>query len=274
MPTVLFWNLNRRGLTEEVSQLCRIHSVDILVLAEAGLSDLKFQRQLSRETGSAYIAPYNELSSRIRFFFRYPSESIRPAADSYGLSIREIRPPLGRSVLIAGVHLSSKRHADREEQLFQARDAVAKIAETEENLGHSRTLVIGDFNMNPFEGGLVDADSFHGVMTMHIAQKQDRNVRKMKRKFFYNPMWSRMGDGSEGPAGTYYYQRSRNREFFWHTFDQALIRPALLPSFRRENLKILTAVGSRSLLTEGEISSGYSDHLPIMIELTTELEGL
>ena len=105
MPTVLFWNLNRKKLTEEIAQLCKIHDVDILVLAEVEFSDTKLQRRLRYETGSPYIAPYNELSSRIKFFFRYPSESIRLAADSYGLSIREVHPPLGRSILLAGVHL-------------------------------------------------------------------------------------------------------------------------------------------------------------------------
>jgi len=273
MPVFLFWNLGRKPLLREVSQFCQQYSVDVLVLAETKFPDVELQHHLKDKTGSVYIAPYNELSSRVKFFFRYPPESIRQVADSYGLSIRELRPPLGKPILLAGVHLSSKLHADREEQTAQARLAVQMIEEAELNLGHERTLVIGDFNMNPFEGGLVDADSFHGVMAQSTAKKGSRQVRQVERKYFYNPMWGKFGDGSSGPPGTYYYRSTKNRAFFWNMFDQAIIRSDLLPSFEKGRLEVLTEINDCQLLGNDKISDEFSDHLPIMIELATELEG-
>ncbi|MEL6881114.1 MAG: endonuclease/exonuclease/phosphatase family protein [Cyanobacteria bacterium J06607_10] len=270
MPVALFWNLNRKALGREVAQLCKIHNVDILVIAEAGLPDVALQHLLSQETKTTYIAPFNEFSSRVKFFFRYPPESIRLVADSYGLSIREVRPPIGESLLLVGVHLSSKLYADRNEQSAQARLAICTIAEAEQSVGHKRTLVIGDFNMNPFEGGLVDADTFHGVMDQSIAKENMRTVRQVERRFFYNPMWGKLGDSSEGPPGTYYYKSSKNREFFWNTFDQVLIRPELIPFYQEGLLKVLTEIYDTQLMTDGKISNDFSDHLPIMIKLATE----
>ncbi len=234
------------------------------------MPDVEIQRSLRRETETVYIAPFNELSSRIKFFFRYPPESVRQVADSYGVSIREIRPPVGMSLLLAGVHLSSKLYVDREEQSSQARLVTRMIEEAERSVGHERTLVIGDFNMNPFEGGLVDADSFHSVMAQSIAERKMRKVRQVERRYFYNPMWGKLGDGSQGPPGTYYYQGFKNRELFWNMFDQVLIRPELLPYYRKEALQVLTEVGDRQLLTGDRINGYFSEHLPIMIGLATE----
>lgn len=272
MAKILFWNTNKKELSKIIAQICREYDIDILILAEPGMDDVMLQKHLKNETQTVYIAPFNELSSRnIKFFFRYPTESIKPISDSYGVSIRELRSPLASPMLIAAVHLSSKLYADSNEQAAQTRQIIQSIKEAEENVGHDRTVVIGDFNMNPFEKGLVDADAFHSVMSQLIARKESRNVRKVKRKFFYNPMWSRMGDLSDGPPGTYYYQASKNFELFWNTFDQVLIRPDLLTTFRKETLKVVTEIGTNQFLETDKINQDdFSDHLPIMIELEIE----
>lgn len=275
MAVFLFWNVHHEAIAREVALLCKYHDVDVLILAEASFTDFELQHNLTRETERVYIALYNELSSRLRFFFRYPPGAISPVRDIPNrLSIREIQPPSGNSILLAAVHLVSKLHADDSDQASQARSVTRAIEEAEATVGHCRTLVIGDFNMNPFEGGLIDADAFHGVMTQTTAQKITRTVAGSKRNFFYNPMWGKFGDGSEGSPGTYYYSSAKNRQFFWNMFDQVLLRPDLLPTFKMDNLKVLTEIGETPLLKAGNIDRSISDHLPIMIKLPIELEGL
>jgi len=277
MAVFLFWNLNRKPLIEEVVQLCSIHDVDVLILAEVNFSDSELQRQLKAKTKSVYFEEHSDFSTqKLKFFHRYSSESTFSVFDNtYGsLTVKSVRPPLGMSILVAAVHLTSKRFADDNEQSSQAQLIVKDIENVEKVVGHCRTLVIGDFNMSPFEGGLVNSDAFHSVMSQSTALKRQRVVRQTNRNYFYNPMWSRLGDGSEGPPGTYYYSSSRNREFFWHTFDQVLLRPDLLPVFKMENLKVLTEIGDIPLLRAHKIDRSFSDHLPIMIKLPIELEGL
>ncbi|MEM9214376.1 MAG: endonuclease/exonuclease/phosphatase family protein [Cyanobacteria bacterium P01_F01_bin.150] len=279
MVTFLFWNLNGKALDQEVTQLCDTHSVDVLVVAEVigrqataiqvKSRETTIQQSLTSKTGKTYVTEHNDFSYRLKFFFRYSSKSISQIEDFYGLSIREISLPNSQSMLLAAVHLTSKLHADNAEQESQTRDIVKRIEAAEEKRGHRRTLVMGDFNMNPFEGGLVNADAFHGVMSKHIAQSKSRTVRKTKRYFFYNPMWGRMGDISEGPPGTYYYKKSTNREVFWNTFDQLLLRPELLPLFKADKLKVITKVGSLSLINKDKVNAkDFSDHLPILIDLS------
>jgi hypothetical protein len=41
-------------------------------------------------------------------------------------------------------------------------------------------------------------------MDRSIANNIARVVQKQRYEMFYNPMWSRLGDASEGPPGTYF----------------------------------------------------------------------
>ncbi|HAG81021.1 MAG TPA: hypothetical protein DCL61_07580 [Cyanobacteria bacterium UBA12227] len=271
MTTVLFWNINKKRLIEDIVYLCHENKVDILILAEAQkvLSDAEVLLALNSRKRNKYLAPFNP-SSRLSFFFRYPAESIQLVYDAGGIAIRNISPPLGFDVLVVALHLPSKLYRTEEDQKFQAVRVAQVIQQAESRVGHTRTLVIGDLNMNPFDIGVVSADAFHAVMAQNIARKGSRKVDGKARKFFYNPMWGRMGDSSVGPPGTYYYSSGGYANYFWHTFDQVLLRPELLNYFSHDNLKVISQIGDKNLLTDNGISKSGSDHLPIIIKLQIE----
>ncbi|OQY55736.1 MAG: hypothetical protein B6245_19395 [Desulfobacteraceae bacterium 4572_88] len=84
----------------------------------------------------------------------------------------------------------------------------------EKEIGHSGTVFIGDLNMNPFEEGMVNANGLNGVMARGIAERKTRTVLEERYPFFYNPMWSFLGDASPGPPGTYCYSGSERTAFF------------------------------------------------------------
>ena len=55
--------------------------------------------------------------------------------------------------------------------------------------------------MNPFEGPMIGADMLHGIMDKSIAKAERRTVMGREYQYFYNPMWSRMGDDFGRAAG-------------------------------------------------------------------------
>ena len=75
------------------------------------------------------------------------------------------------------------------------------VTEAEEQVGHTRTVIVGDFNMNPFEPGMAGILGFQAVMDRRIAQRITRTVDRKEYSFFYNPMWSRLGDLSKDHQG-------------------------------------------------------------------------
>jgi hypothetical protein len=146
----------------------------------------------------------------------------------------------------------------------------AIIREVEEETGNRNSVLVGDFNMSPFEAGMVSADGVHGVMDKELARAVDREVSGQSRSYFYNPMWSRLGDESEGPPGTY-FMRGGMISHFWHTFDQVLFRPSLLDFYSGSALKVVTKIGATDLLkTSGQIDRSLSDHLPLVFGLSIE----
>jgi endonuclease/exonuclease/phosphatase (EEP) superfamily protein YafD len=269
MLTVLFWNLNGRPLHPLVVSLAQKEAVDIIVLAECEVPYSDLLSTLNAGNFRKYVMPFSP-SPRLQILTSLPYKSLKPVHDSGSISVRRVVPPLGEDLLLVAVHLASKSFQDSTEQTFGIVRLARIIEEAEEKVQHNRTLIIGDLNLNPFEPGVVSADGLHGVMTRKIALGAGRVVDGVRRKFFYNPMWSRFGDNSDGPAGTYYYRGTTQMVYFWNIFDQVLLRPDLLPYFRDEDLSVIAKIADVSLLSRAGLpdKSVGSDHLPILIRLS------
>ncbi|MFZ2452212.1 MAG: hypothetical protein WAW36_17020 [Methylovulum miyakonense] len=262
---LLFWNINKQPLSAELKWLCDCYNVDILILAENTMSDATLLPVLNENNNRTYIAPFNP-SAKISFYTRiHDFELVHD--NGYWGSIRKITHPIGVEILLVAVHIQSKLHMIESEQAAISTRIALEIDKREQEQGHTNTIVIGDFNMNPFETGLVSADGFHAVMDKQIALKQSRKVSGEERKFFYNPMWSRLGDDSHGCPGTYFHQSSKIINHFWNTLDQVLLRPSLLRCFDPDKLKVIDEIKSTSLINNGKISTQFSDHLPLLTKL-------
>ncbi len=271
MPRFLFWNVDKRDLGDLLDVLCQQHAVDILVLAENGASPSQTLRAVNRQTTEYRFHPHPEqsLGDRVELYSRLPQECVLPCrAMGHYLDVRHIRPPVGESFLLAMAHLSSKLHVDADEQAQLATRLAPVIRGAEDEVGHARTIVVGDFNMNPFETGITSSESLHAVMCRNVASRGSRTVLSEERPFFYNPMWAKFRRGDDEPPGTY-YRPSGVVAYFWNLFDQVLVRPSLLSVFRDDSLRILTMAGGASLLTRDGVPSrtAASDHLPIVFEL-------
>jgi hypothetical protein len=272
MATFLFWNISKNNLIGDIVTLCHENEVDVLVLAESEIKEIELLKALNTAQPAKFINPSNP-SSYLSFFFKYPIKSIQNVTDDRRISIYQIYPPSSHvRILLVALHLPSKLYGIDDDQTYRAIRVIQTIQDAEVKMGHTNTLVIGDFNMNPFENGLVSADGFHAVMDQQTARQQSRVVDGQQKAFFYNPMWGRMGDMSVGPPGTYYYQGSYV-SYFWNTFDQILLRPNLLDYFSDKQLHVISKIGDKNLLDEnGRIDKSISDHLPIMITLQLEKE--
>ena len=247
MLTFLFWNLNEKPLQVLVAELADSHQVDILVLAECGTVSPILLRELNSRPGLSFSPTFNP-AEKIVIYTQFPPYWLTPVADEDGLSIRNLyHPVLDQELLIVAAHLPSRFHRSEEELNQLATRLLPLIEDAEDSVGHSRTVIVGDLNMNPFDTGVASSEGLHGVMDRRIAEQGSRKVNGRDRRLFYNPMWSRLGDESLGPPGTYFYSSSSSISHFWHTFDQVLVRPELLPNFRNEALKVITETNTRSL---------------------------
>ena len=271
MIRFLFWNLNKKPLEARIASLARHHDIDVLMFAECLIPVGRMLSTLFDGTGRAY-RPSPSKRESLAVYTRFPGRSVPLLSETKGnrLTVCDLVLPARPHVLLALAHLPSKLPWGDASQGFECAEIARIIRGIEEEVGHSRTVLVGDFNMNPFEAGLVSANGFHGVMARRVASRRSRVVQHRDYPFFYNPMWGHFGHGTDDPPGTYYYAGAEHVEYFWNTFDQVLVRPALLDNFPDDQVRILDSDGSAPLVasTGRPDSANASDHLPITFALS------
>lgn len=270
----LFWNLNRRPIAHLVRALLLDHEIDIVALAECNISPYDLLSIINGGVTERQFAITDTLSNHFVFLSALPTGSVTPKRDDRGISVRRIAPPLSDDILLVVLHLPSKLHLDRDEQLLLCTRIRQQIDDVEAEVGHRRTLVIGDLNMNPFETGMVAADGLHALADRRTVARASRVVNGQRRFFFYNPMWSLMGDASAGPPGTYYYNSGTQLNYYWNAFDQVLLRAELLDRYADGDVQVHVAAGATPLMhaTGRPDSVTASDHLPLSIALSLVAE--
>ena len=261
----LFWNLNRRPLAALIADLADEHLIDLIILAECEIDPSTMLRVLNR-TSNRFHRTSGECQY-ITIYSGFPAQFVQSTYESERTSIRTIELPDRDPVLLAAVHLPSKLYQSGDSQAFECRELARQIDLEEQKAGHRRTILVGDFNMNPFEAGV--AGGLHSVMSRQVASRGTRTVQGREYPFFYNPMWCHFGDADSDTAGSYFYDAGEHVNHYWNMFDQVLLRPELASRFASDRLRILKAVGSLSMVRpDGRPDQQLgSDHLPLLFEV-------
>jgi hypothetical protein len=250
---VLFWNLHGTSRALELATaLCRSRGVDLLIAAE-----------LPNEAPGLTRSPIARLGYAT---FRTGIEVEEIAAYQYAAALRVRLSPASRDLTMVGVHLPSRLYRRNEEDQRLAADTCHGFIEdleqprAHQGAGHDRTIVIGDFNLDPYSPAIVGIAGFNAMMTPRSTRRADGRSRAT----FYNPMWNAFGDRNGSP-GTYYLGRPGALGYFWHMLDQVLIRSSLVKHFQSVEIVNDEALSSPRAHNP---SRSVSDHLPIELTLS------
>lgn len=266
---ILFWNINRKDLREELNLIADEIEPDILLLAESDLTVVEVLKALNK-TKTNYSFNSDPICGKIKMFSKFHDKFIISITSNLRYIVKSIEVPSYPKFNLMVLHYQSKINWDSFDQMAHILELNSTISTFEQSQGSLKTLLIGDFNMNPFESGMVQTTGLHSVMSKSVALKQKRTVDGKDYPFFYNPMWSFLGDSGKGSVnGTYYKVMSKPINYFWNLFDQVLLRPDLLEHFDEDKLEIITEIGKNKKLlnSKGIINTKISDHLPISLTL-------
>ncbi|WP_035796285.1 hypothetical protein [Clostridium akagii] len=253
-----FWNTNKNHINQYVSDLIIENDYDIIVLAEYedNLKELLDYLSLNN------IEMYNILTpgcKRITIIAKKNHLSVSSGVEKEYYAIKILNLKYDQKQIMATVHLPSKLWAGDDDRRIEIAKLVKDIEYYEKKYATKNTVIMGDFNANPFENCMTSASGLHAVSSSKVASRGFRTIRKETYNMFYNPMWNQFGD-FKGVAGTYYYGGSTSVEIFWNVFDQVIIRPQIINLFEKQNLKIVTKSNGKMLINNNII---ISDHLPI-----------
>jgi exonuclease III len=260
----LFWNTGGKKVSDHI--ICDIImelSCDIVALAEYVGDTVQLESKIKIVNNDFHHIPKIGCQ-RIDIFTKYDPSKIDHLCESSYYTMKRIpHESLGFHSVVF-VHLPSKLHMDDDALIEEARLLKTDIDEAEQNLD-DKTVVVGDFNMNPFEKGMIGATAMHSMPSRKISSRVTRTVNRRKYSMFYNPMWNLLGDIEE-PPGSYFYNKSSHFNYFWNMFDQVIIRPSLLDYFKAESTAIITKTANFSLIDKNG-RPNISDHLPIYFEI-------
>lgn len=265
---LVFWNTGRAKINLVIADILLETNAQLIGLAEYEDDPHELLR-LIRSRGLSHSWVTVIACERIKILTSYPLYSLHHKRDADRYTAFELHLPHTPPLLIAMVHLPSKLHLGRDAQSLRAMLTRQEIEQVENACGHCNTIVVGDFNMNPFDPGMVGISSFNAIPCIRSIRGTGRKVAGHEFNFFYNPSWNMLGDRNEA-AGTYYHKNPSEDSLYWNTLDQVVIRPHLYDRLAPASLKSLTsAVGQR--LVDDRSVPAKSDHLPITFQL---LEGV
>ena len=267
----LFWNIKRKdSFFNTIIDIVVEEDIDVIAFAEFPDGQQTVFKDLLVHNGIPfhYLSPIR--TNKVELFYKAGKVNISRAYDGERISVSKIQSQVDHNdYLLVFCHLSSKLYSDKEQQSHLCRYIVNEITTYESSVNNFRTLVCGDFNMDPFDSGMKLCDGFNAMMTASLASKIIRKVCNKEYKLFYNPMWGLYGDlhGGDVP-GTYIYASTEPIHQYWHMLDQVIMRPDVIPVFDKRQLRIVTKGHRYNLLNRNNnISNHYSDHLPIKFTL-------
>lgn len=259
---VLFWNINERDEKELICNVAAATSADVLILLESRIEMTAMLRTLNSIASPDFIIP-RAVAGRFQLFSRSRDLDLGECYSGDRVSLRRLNY-CGTKLMLGIVHIVDKDNWDPMHQFSEVQLLAAEIRRQELREVHQRTILVGDFNMNPFDQAMNIAAGMNAMMTAQCVGRGSRIQQKRDYPFFYNPMWNLFGDRTPGPAGTVYYSTSSKGHYGWNMLDQVLIRPDAIPWF--EGVRILSAVGAHSLETQMGRPS-RSDHFPVLLQL-------
>jgi hypothetical protein len=270
MLRCFFWNVCQKDLSEVIGQAASSLRPDIFAFCEVGSPSKRVLKTLNQI--DSYHFTTGRIGERFHIFTRFPNRyvGVRSEADRY--LILEIALPARDRFLLMVLHGPSKRAGWTAESLaLEYCHYVSSLRQIQTAQNLSRCIIMGDFNLNPFEVGMVGASAFNGAMDARLARKESRTVQKRSYGYFYNPMWNLLGDATPGPPASFFFDQHTQDELQWHLLDQVLVSPDMIDSLDINSVRILDKIGDMSLVTkEGRPrKSKFSDHLPLYFELDT-----
>ncbi|NMM64654.1 hypothetical protein HBE96_18770 [Clostridium sp. P21] len=262
----LFWNLNKKVLINEIVSLCKENKIDVLILAEFKGTDLEYLERRLKDYNKDFKLELHLPKNRTVMFHTLKHDVVKLKDGKY-FSAYKIKNNIDE-IMVFSLHLPSKMYLEERELSLHVPRIVREIEKLEEENKNDKTIVIGDFNMNPFSDGMVSSEGFHAVMSDKVAKEVQRKVLGEYRKYFYNPTWHLLGNAKNSTMGSYFYHKTPI-SYAWNVLDQVILRPSLIDKFCINDLKIISKINLNELLTESGIPDcrKYSDHLPIFFKL-------
>lgn len=256
---VVSWNINNVGCAffTTIKDLIIGNKIDMILFQECDLKDkdMKTLGFFKIGKGQQNLKLYCKIGLK-KQIKKIDTKKIQ-IADDINRAIIFSYETNGKTILFVALHFPSKLQRNDMDQYKLATEWKRTIQEYRKVYSASEIILFGDFNLNPFDFGMNDSDSFHGLP-----------IKGRFKSYLINPMWTFFGGTVYGsttikPPGTYKFNSRKSGENLWNVFDGVLFTKGLLDLglIDLSTIRIVDKTNKEPLYTHNKII--YSDHLPI-----------
>lgn len=256
----LYWNTNNINTLDEIIDLLSQEKPHIFFLSE--ISELTLNDNITNLETIGYKLLLNPGCLRVRIIYKIDIDLELGIQNKYFTHVKLSE----QNAHIISLHLPS--------QMFQHMDSLKEFIrdfrnKIDTNIGspeEQNIIIIGDFNVNPFEKPMIDFDGFSATNSIK-SRKKITHLGKQK-SLYYNPTW-KLYNNNDFP-GTKYFRRpsASSYDIIEHHFlDQVVISPKLLEIISNEDIKVITQSSKYKYFSNEINSILISDHLPLSYEI-------
>ena len=271
---VLFWNTSRNSnkynINNCIIELVLDKNCDLIVLAEYD-NDITYLCEIINKASIEEYCPIpnNGGCDKITGLIKKKIK-VDVLREQMRYQIVKLEAK-GYKLIVAMIHNISKLHALEDTQEENLRNLHSDIRIEEDTYNTTNSLIVGDLNVNPFERSCISASALHAIPFLQEVNKPTRTIQGREYDKFYNPTWKFYGN-REIPYTSYYYSSSDVTNYYWHIFDQVIVRPILTDAFDDDSLEVISKTQNHNLLRRNNRpdNNKYSDHLPLFFALKEE----
>jgi len=262
----IFWNINKNPLVDEIAELVEESKCDIAAFAETDEETMKKVIISLKEEYKIDCSLYQPPGcDRIKIIV---IGCVNISLLSHGSYFSLVKIKGDNRELIAGfVNFPSKLHRSLDSLRGLLEKFHNQIIVEEVRCNIQGSMVMGDFNVNPFEMPMISLLGMGATNGQYCSQRNKVTSDDVSKRLFYNPMWTLYAEHKERPGG-YRYLDTQNHVLTWHFLDQVIIRPSLIEYFNFDSLQVIKKTSTVHYLNNRQSpDKNISDHLPLMCEV-------
>jgi len=264
----LFYNIKSKDLSLVINEIVFENNIKMLFLCEDYNDPNILLHKLNKFDSFKYIDPISYKKNGLSLYVSSEIGTIELIQEGerfrcYMLYRENLK------ILVCAVHIQSKLYSTEDLQSLDANLISEELYSLEKIHKSNSTIIVGDFNMNPFEKGMMKMDCFNCVFEKNTALKGIRIYREKEFPLFYNPMINHFNEYAHIVPGSYYYRSNRENSLFWHVFDQVIFRGDIIKEIQNEDVEIIYKIKDLKLINEEGLPdiSIASDHLPLKFKM-------
>lgn len=266
----LFWNIYKKNLIFPLVDLILENDIDVVALVETDKLDVREVISKLKECGGQmwkkqFVCPVDDV-----LLLSKSALTISVICEEYNYSTYKIKYN-NDDILFNVVHLPSALYKEENARVIQALRISDYLRKKEEEFysgSEYKSIVVGDFNLQPYSSGIAGYESFNATMSIKKAKEKSKKANRRTKMFYFNPTWKLMGENKNVQGSYYNTTDSQDKSIFWYSYDELLIRPFFIDNFNWDYFEIIEKTNNYNFIKNDIIDKkAYSDHLPIKFEL-------